>query len=648
MHAYLTELTYERMTEYAMINGAELVIRIAAFLVLYGIALAIEGWGVVASLQITLVVAFGFAVSRPCLTLEMVEDAIHFLSKETTVQAIARSATKTRNALSATYSAPQRSASSAALLVGDPTMMRDRGGNFVLPRADVMKLRDRLRNEELAAGSIFSRLRNRTLRHEATSDVGHRREMCAHAQILALEEAIDTEWVYMWDKLGLLVLCVFLMTSPPLVADSEQLATWMEILMATRRVYHLEWLVAYGSWERMCGWGRCLTEDEITSLPAAMGSAEYSMIDLPDDNWQWADSPTRVDGWDSDPADVDLYERDDVDWDGQYSSGRKRRSDRDGVVLDVDSFTRTLRKPRVDTQKEINQHMLSVEIAVKEALLARGESHFTDQEFPPNDRSLFMDPDNPPSKLQVVSEWMRPTDIVKEKHLVNHPCLFSGVANSSDVCQVVLLLLHNVCSKYPLLPPLFFCFLGKQGRLGDCWFLSAVAVLTEVSRISEVILTPEYNQEGIYTVRFCMQSDPSVLEHKCGYGPQSGHCPKFAFSLLTLYTYVKKNHFFPVNCCRKGNEMWVSLLDKAYAKLHGSYEALKGGLVQDALVDLTGGAGEEIDMRSAEAQIVLESGRLWSQLQRFKQEGFLLGAGSPSGSNVHISSSGIVQGHAYS
>ncbi|CAK9163181.1 unnamed protein product [Ilex paraguariensis] len=187
----------------------------AAFLVLYGVALATEGWGVVASLKIyppfagaavsavTLVVAFGFAVSRPCLTLKMVEDAVHFLSKETVVQAIARSATKTRNALSGTYSAPQRSASSAALLVGDPTVMRDRAGNFVLPRADVMKLRDRLRNEELAAGSFFSRIRNgRALRHESTSDVGRRREMCAHARILALEEAIDTEWVYMWDKFG--------------------------------------------------------------------------------------------------------------------------------------------------------------------------------------------------------------------------------------------------------------------------------------------------------------------------------------------------------------------------------------------------------------------------------------------------------------
>ena len=112
---------------------------------------------------------------------------------------------------------------------------------------------------------------------------------------------------------------------------------------------------------------------------------------------------SQVDEWESDPADVDLYDRDDVDWDGQYSSGRKRRSDRDGVVVDVDSFTRRLRKHRTETHEEINQRMLSVELAVKEALLARGESQFTDQEFPPNDRSLFVDPDNPLLKLQATS-----------------------------------------------------------------------------------------------------------------------------------------------------------------------------------------------------------------------------------------------------
>lgn len=104
----------------------------------------------------------------------------------------------------------------------------------------------------------------------------------------------------------------------------------------------------------------------------------------------------------SDPADVDLYDRDDLDWDGQYSSGRKRRSERDALVVDVDSFARRFRKPRTETQEEINQRMLSVELAVKEALIAKGELQFTDQEFPPNDQSLFVDPANPPAKLQVV------------------------------------------------------------------------------------------------------------------------------------------------------------------------------------------------------------------------------------------------------
>ncbi|RDX80632.1 Calpain-type cysteine protease DEK1, partial [Mucuna pruriens] len=871
-----------------------------AFLMLYGIALATEGWGVVASLKIyppfagaavsaiTLVVSFGFAVSRPCLTLKMMEDAVHFLSKETVIQAIARSATKTRNALSGTYSAPQRSASSAALLIGDPTIMRDRAGNFVLPRADVMKLRDRLRNEELVAGSFFSRLRyQRTFRHEPTSDVDHRRVMCAHARILALEEAIDTEWVYMWDKFGGYLLLLLGLTSKAERAQDEvrlrlfldsigfsdlsakKIKKWMpedrrqfeiiqesyirekemeeEVFMQRReeegrgkerrkallekeerkwkeieasllssipnassreaaamaaavravggdsvlddsfareRVSSIarrirasqlsrralqtgvagaicvlddeptasgrhcgpidsslcqsqkvsfsialmiqpesgpvcllgtefqkkicweilvagseqgieagqvglrlitkgdrqttvakEWSIsatsiADGRWhivtmtidadlgEATCYldggfdgyqnrlplcvgssiweqgaevwvgvrpptdidafgrsdsegveskmhimdaflWGRCLTDDEVSALYTSMASADFGALDFPEDNWQWADSPSRVDGWDSDPADVDLYDRDDVDWDGQYSSGRKRRSERDGMVVDVDSFSRKYRKPRIETQEEINQRMLSVELAIKEALYARGDIRFTDQEFPPNDHSLFVDPANPPAKLQVVSEWLRPGEIARQNHLDCQPCLFSGAPNPSD------------------------------GRLGDCWFLSAVAVLTEVSRISEVIITPEYNEEGIYTVRFCVQGEwiPVVVDDwiPCELPGK----PAFATS-------------------KKAYELWVSILEKAYAKLHGSYEALEGGLVQDALVDLTGGAGEEIDMRSGEAQIDLASGRLWSQLLRFKQEGFLLGAGSPSGSDVHISSSGIVQGHAYS
>lgn len=41
-------------------------------------------------------------------------------------------------------------------------------------------------------------------------------------------------------------------------------------------------------------------------------------------------------------------------------------------------------------------------------------------------------------------------------------------------------------------------------------------------------------------------------------------------------------------------ELWPSLVEKAYARLHGGYAALACGCVADALVDLTGGIVETI------------------------------------------------------
>ena len=36
------------------------------------------------------------------------------------------------------------------------------------------------------------------------------------------------------------------------------------------------------------------------------------------------------------------------------------------------------------------------------------------------------------------------------------------------------------------------------------------------------------------------------------------------------------------------SEYWVSLAEKAYAKLHGCYQSLNGGHVEEAIFDLTG------------------------------------------------------------
>ena len=110
--------------------------------------------------------------------------------------------------------------------------------------------------------------------------------------------------------------------------------------------------------------------------------------------------------------------------------------------------------------------------------------------------------------------------------------------------------------------------------------------------------------------------------------------------------------------------MWVPLLEKAYAKLHGSYQALSGGNSAYALVDLTGGCSEKVRGSGAarmcslsfahadrSGQISIPENKrgdeLWKFLNECKREAWLMGVSAKGGTEV-ARPDGILTGHAYS
>ncbi|XP_069668692.1 calpain-A-like isoform X2 [Periplaneta americana] len=116
----------------------------------------------------------------------------------------------------------------------------------------------------------------------------------------------------------------------------------------------------------------------------------------------------------------------------------------------------------------------------------------------------------------------------------------------------------------------------KQGELGDCWLAAAIESLRH-----------EKNKEALHEV---INAD-SALEFRFW---QKG----------TYQIVILENDTVPTNEGRlvflhhtDGNEYWGILLEKAYAKWLGSYEALEGGFWTDAIQSFTGGIVERIKLR---------------------------------------------------
>jgi len=100
---------------------------------------------------------------------------------------------------------------------------------------------------------------------------------------------------------------------------------------------------------------------------------------------------------------------------------------------------------------------------------------------------------------------------------------------------------------------------------------------------------------------------------------------------------------------RHNDVLWPSVMEKAYAKLHGAYDAIVGGHVTDALQDFTGGVPEMISINRDAMAASIHDGSLFAKVKAYADSGHLIGSGSNAGRDVPEDAvQGIVQGHAYS
>jgi len=226
---------------------------------------------------------------------------------------------------------------------------------------------------------------------------------------------------------------------------------------------------------------------------------------------------------------------------------------------------------------------------------------FKDPYFPPVKESLlgldengnFLDPKNGPIRMKDINaeelEWKSIPEIFGENYL-----LFENKIEFDDI---------------------------KQGNLGNCYFLSAIAALTEFPLlIYQIFRSNEVNEFGYYEVVLFIDGDWQIV-------------------FIDDYFPVIKNTNELKFCRPNGNELWAMILEKAWAKVNGGYALIIAGWPSDPLVALTGFNCQKLYHQEE----TLEN--LWLDISKSDNDNCIMCTNTIN--NKDIEKLGLVLNHAY-
>ena len=239
--------------------------------------------------------------------------------------------------------------------------------------------------------------------------------------------------------------------------------------------------------------------------------------------------------------------------------------------------------------------------------LSDGGRLFIDLDFPPVSASLGKPGTSSATFCRDYTEftWQRSGDLVGKEY---SPVIFSDGADPADI---------------------------QQGYLGNCWLMSALAAISEQQHLVD----------RLFVDVSCF--DCGMLRLKvCSGG---------------VWETVALDDFFPcfptagVVFGRSENvrEMWVPLVEKAFAKVSGSYGALAGGYAYEGMMDLTGCPSEMMVLGDKEVAKRLRSGEVFGDILSFLEKRFLVCCSTVEKKTDAVEEegyqerSGLVRNHAY-